>query len=425
MPSVYRSPGMPALMLVTLVGFTGYAVLLPTAPLWAIRGGADLAGAGLVNGVVLLFTVLTQPVVPGLLRRVGWGPVLAVGVALMGLPSLAHLATDALTPTLVLSAVRGLGFGVLTVTGSAAVAELVDPRRRGAAVGAYGLAIAIPQVALLPVAPWLAERVSFGVVFALGALPLLGIPGALVLGRHILGLSSGPTLTDTVSSPVTSDAGTSNRVTSDAGTSGTGTSSGSASRAGGSGAGRGVLGGIGPLLPPMLLLLGITLPGGALLTFAPQLVSDPALVVAMLVALNATAALSRWRIGSLADISGPRPFVAPLVIVGALGTAVVALGVRQDSPVMLLVASAVLGIAYGGLQNLTLLLAFAAVERERYGTASAVWNIGFDLGTGLGSVLIGAIAAGADFPTALLVAAAITAATLPLTLVGRRARAAA
>lgn len=415
MPSVYRSPGMPALMLVTLVGFTGYAVLLPTAPLWAIRGGADLAGAGLVNGVVLLFTVLTQPVVPGLLRRVGWGPVLAVGVALMGLPSLAHLATDALTPTLVLSAVRGLGFGVLTVTGSAAVAELVDPRRRGAAVGAYGLAIAIPQVALLPVAPWLAERVSFGVVFALGALPLLGIPGALVLGRHILGLSSGPTLTDTASSPVTSDAGTS----------GTGTSSASASRAGGSGAGRGVLGGIGPLLPPMLLLLGITLPGGALLTFAPQLVSDPALVVAMLVALNATAALSRWRIGSLADISGPRPFVAPLVIVGALGTAVVALGVRQDSPVMLLVASAVLGIAYGGLQNLTLLLAFAAVERERYGTASAVWNIGFDLGTGLGSVLIGAIAAGADFPTALLVAAAITAATLPLTLVGRRARAAA
>ena len=175
----------------------------------------------------------------------------------------------------------------------------------------------------------------------------------------------------------------------------------------------------------MLLLLGITLPGGALLTFAPQLVSEPALVVAMLVALNATAALSRWRIGSLADISGPRPFVAPLVVVGALGTAVVALGVRQESPVMLLVASAVLGVAYGGLQNLTLLLAFAVVERERYGTASAVWNIGFDLGTGLGSVLIGAIAAGAEFPTALLVAAAITAATLPLTLVGRRAGAAA
>ena len=80
MSSVYRAPGMPALLLVTLAGFTGYAVLLPTAALWVLRGGADLAGAGLVNGVVLLFTVLTQPVIPALLRRFGWGPVLATGV---------------------------------------------------------------------------------------------------------------------------------------------------------------------------------------------------------------------------------------------------------------------------------------------------------------------------------------------------------
>lgn len=388
MSSVYRAPGMPALLLVTLAGFTGYAVLLPTAALWVLRGGADLAGAGLVNGVVLLFTVLTQPVIPALLRRVGWGPVLATGVGLMGTPSLAHLLTDALAPTLALSAVRGLGFGVLTVTGSAAVAELVDPRRRGAAVGAYGLAIALPLVAVLPVAPWLAEEVSFAVVFGLGALPLLGIPGALALGRHFhQRAASEPAATPSSTSVV---------------------------------APTGRLRGIAPLIPPMLLLLGITLPGGAVLTFAPQLVDDPGLVVLLLVALNATAALARWRIGSFADIKGPGAFVPPLVVLGTLGMAGVALAVHWTSPVLLVVSGAVLGIAYGGLQNLTLLLSFAAVERGRYGTASAVWNIGFDLGTALGSVLIGAIAAGADFTVALLVAAGITLATLPLTLVGRR-----
>lgn len=388
MSSVYRAPGMPALLLVTLAGFTGYAVLLPTAALWVLRGGADLAGAGLVNGVVLLFTVLTQPVIPALLRRFGWGPVLATGVGLMGAPSLAHLLTDALAPTLALSAVRGLGFGVLTVTGSAAVAELVDPRRRGAAVGAYGLAIALPLVAVLPVAPWLAEEVSFAVVFGLGALPLLGIPGALALGRHFhQRAASEPAATPPSTSAV---------------------------------APTGRLRGIAPLIPPMLLLLGITLPGGAVLTFAPQLVDDPGLVVLLLVALNATAALARWRIGSFADIKGPGAFVPPLVVLGTLGMAGVALAVHWTSPVLLVVSGAVLGIAYGGLQNLTLLLSFAAVERGRYGTASAVWNIGFDLGTALGSVLIGAIAAGADFTVALLVAAGITLATLPLTLVGRR-----
>ena len=388
MSSVYRAPGMPALLLVTLAGFTGYAVLLPTAALWVLRGGADLAGAGLVNGVVLLFTVLTQPVIPALLRRFGWGPVLATGVGLMGTPSLAHLLTDALAPTLALSAVRGLGFGVLTVTGSAAVAELVDPRRRGAAVGAYGLAIALPLVAVLPVAPWLAEEVSFAVVFGLGALPLLGIPGAPALGRHFHQRAASEPAATPSSTSVVAPAGR--------------------------------LRGIAPLIPPMLLLLGITLPGGAVLTFAPQLVDDPGLVVLLLVALNATAALARWRIGSFADIKGPGAFVPPLVVLGTLGMAGVALAVHWTSPVLLVVSGAVLGIAYGGLQNLTLLLSFAAVERGRYGTASAVWNIGFDLGTALGSVLIGAIAAGADFTVALLVAAGITLATLPLTLVGRR-----
>jgi len=76
------------------------------------------------------------------------------------------------------------------------------------------------------------------------------------------------------------------------------------------------------------------------------------------------------------------------------------------------------GVAYGGLQNLTLLLSLAAVRREQYGTASAVWNIGFDLGTAVGSVLIGTLAAAFSFPPALLVAAAISLVTLPLALLG-------
>lgn len=62
----------------------------------------------------------------------------------------------------------------------------------------------------------------------------------------------------------------------------------------------------------------------------------------------------------------------------------------------------------------------SAVRPEQYGTASAAWNIGFDAGTGLGSVLVGAIAAGLSFPAALLVAAAIPLATLPLALLRGR-----
>ena len=69
---------MVPLAVMTSAGFSGYALLLTVAPLWAVHGGASTAGAGLVNGVLLLFTVLTQLLVPRALRTwpvlttVGW-----------------------------------------------------------------------------------------------------------------------------------------------------------------------------------------------------------------------------------------------------------------------------------------------------------------------------------------------------------------
>ena len=83
---------------------------------------------------------------------------------------------------------------------------------------------------------------------------------------------------------------------------------------------------------------------------------------------------------------------------------------------MLMIGAAMVGTSYGGLQNLTLVVTFHAVSRPHYGTASAVWNIGFDTGTGLGSVMIGMIAAGASFSTAMLVGGVMSLLTLPLAL---------
>lgn len=380
---------MPALIGVTLTGFSGYAALLTVAPLWALRGGADEAGAGLVNGVLLLFTVLTQLFVPGALRRVGWGPVMALGLVLMGLPALLHLASDALGPTLALSAVRGVGFGVLTVTGSAAVAELVEPTRRGTAIGAYGLAIALPNLAFLPLSAWAAQTWGFTPVFAVAALPLLGVPAAFALGRGVRRssgarqdapggtLPEGPTMA---------------RRTA-----------------------------YRSLARPTVLLLGVTLAGGALITFAPQLVDSGATVAAALFVMGATAALSRWRMGGWADRYGAGRFLWPLVTLTVASMALLAWTVGQSSPslgvlVTFVVAAGLLGVSYGGLQNLTLVLAFDAVPRRHYGLASAVWNVGFDLGTGLGSVLVGLVAAGVGFPQALVVTAGCAAVTLPLAL---------
>lgn len=380
---IWRQPGMAPLVVMTCAGFSGYAVLLTVAPLWVVEGGASTAGAGLVNGVLLLFTVLTQLLVPRALRTLGWGPVLAVGLVLLGVPGVLMSLDDGLVVVLALSAVRGVGFGVLTVTGSAAVAALVGARRRGEAIGAYGLAVAAPNLVLLPAGPWIAESVGFWVAFTVSALPLVGIPAALRLASALR--LSAPDLhpgASAASDPHDPESTAYRR-----------------------------------LLRPMLLLLVVTLAGGALITFTPQMVGSTSVAAIGLLLMGLSAALSRWRIGVLADRHGAQRFLVPLVVLTGAGMALVAWSVASSDDVRLgsfLVAMLLVGLCYGGLQNLTLVISFAAVSRRHHNLASAVWNVGFDAGTALGSVAVGVIAGLTSFSTALLVAGAIAVATLPL-----------
>lgn len=376
---------MAPLVVMTCAGFSGYALLLTVAPLWAVEGGATTAGSGLVNGVLLLFTVLTQLLVPRALQRFGWGLVLAVGLMLLGVPGVLLSLSDELGVVLALSAVRGVGFGVLTVTGSAAVAALVGAERRGEAIGSYGLAVAVPNLVLLPAGPWIAESIGFWVAFTLSALPLAGIPAALRLASA-LRLSAPDLHPGTTASPDPRDPES------------------AAYRR---------------LLRPMLLLLAVTLAGGAVITFTPQMVDSPSVAAGGLFLMGLSAAFSRWRVGVFADRYGAQRFLVPLVPLTGVGMALVSWSVASSDSVRVgsfMVAMLLVGLSYGGLQNLTLLISFTAVSRRHHNLASAVWNVGFDAGTALGSVAVGVIAELTSFATAFLVAGALAVATLPLAL---------
>lgn len=379
-------PGMRALLWATGISFAGFAALAPTAPLWVVRGGAGTAGAGLVNAVLLLFTVLSQPTIPLALRRLGWSVTLIGGAVLLGAPSLLMLLTPDLGPVLALSAVRGIGFASLTVCGSAAVARLVEPERRGRAVGLYGLAIAMPQLLLVPSAVWIADNVGFWLIFLLGASPLLGVAPARMLGKVIDGQPD--------DEPDHTGVGL-----------------------------RGLVGVFGRTVPFMILLTAATAAGGALITFAPQMVDAATIAGLGLLLLTATAAVSRWQFGALADRYGTRRLRWSLVLCNVAGLAAVAVAVAVPygtRTVVLLLGMALVGIGYGGLQNLTLVDALSVVPPRQVDFASALWNIGFDAGTGLGSLLVGLLAAGFSFPVALLVVAAGSLLTLPLAFVRAR-----
>ncbi|WP_324611230.1 MFS transporter [Mycolicibacterium conceptionense] len=355
--SVWRTPGMPALLGAVTLGFTGFALLLPAAPLWAAHIGADHLGAGLVNTVLMGCTVIAQLLVGRLLRRAGWPITLAVGLVLLGAPAVVHMFAHSLWSVLLLAGLRGFGFGILTVCGVDGIAGLVPAERRGAAIGAYGLSIAAPQFVLVPLAPWLAEQVSFELVFLLAGAPLVAVPLALVR-THPVPRPPAP-------------AGDHLPVS------------------------RG-------LINPIAALVVITAAGGAVTTFAPQFGSAE-MAFGALLGLTGTAAVSRWWIGGVADRYGAARFIAPMLGVGAAGLAAIAAGLAGQRAVVVIVGSVLVGVAFGGLQSLTLVQAFAAVGEHARGAVSVAWNVGFDAGTGLGSLAVGAVATATSFPAAFAV----------------------
>lgn len=355
---------MPALVAVSFTGFSGYAALLAVAPAWAVEGGANEAGAGLVNGVLLAATVATQLFVPWLLRRFGTTPVLVASLLLMGLAAPAYALSSSLAPVLAWSVVRGMGFGIVTVLGSTIVAHLVPPARRGEAIGVYGLAVAAPMVLLLPASVAVADGFGYGWAFAVAALPLLGVPWAVRLGR----------LVDRTTSASVLDTGDEAHLTD--------------------------LGTLRAVLRPTLVLFVVTLAGGAVITFAPQLGFDGLWAATALLVLGLSSALARWLVGSVADRRGAEIFVVPMLLVCAGGVGLCALAIAGDHPWLLVLGAVALGVPYGALQNLTLLLAFARVPGAGIPTASAIWNIGFDAGTATGAVLVGALAAAWSFGSA-------------------------
>jgi MFS family permease len=379
--AVWRYPGMPSLLVVSFAGFAGYAVLLAVAPLWAVRGGAGVGGAGLVNAVLLLTTVAVQTFVPWFLDRFGYTPVIVAGLLFLGAPALGYGLSAELGPVLAMSALRGVGFAVLTVVGSALVAQLIPAGRLGAAIGVYGLAVAVPMLVLLPLSVPIADGLGFTATFVLGALPLLGIPAAVLLGRalRVRGRPRDPVGAGPAPAAPAATVRTDRREL--------------ARRLG----------------PPMIILLSVTLSGGAIITFLPQLVGSSGLAAVSLFLLSLSAALTRWLVGGMADRTGPKPYLAPLLLLTAAG--MLALGWWASGPGstwVLLPAVVAVGAGYGALQNLTLVASFQQVSAERVNVASATWNIGFDAGTGLGALVTGYLATGFSFPVAFVVLAVIT-----------------
>lgn len=338
------------LLLIASVGtFSNYAPLLSVVPMWAAHGQAVAGGAGAATGVTMAGTVAAQLCMPWLQRRFRLSTVLAAGALVLGVPTFGYGLSSALGWILAVSAVRGAGFGVVAVAGSALVAELVPPSHRGRAVGWYGMAVGLPQVVLLPLGVWTAQHIGFGLVFAatgaasVAACPLI-LATRLLAGRHAV----------SVPRPA-------------------------------AGSVRGT-GRLRPLARPWLLVIVVSAAFGGITAFVPLMAGGSAIAPAALFGMSAAVIVGRWTAGVRGDRAAPGRLLLPSVAACALGMAGLAAAAFTGAVVLALPAAVVYGLGFGALQNDTLVVMFG---RADHGLASTVWNLAIDAGTGVGATAIG------------------------------------
>jgi predicted MFS family arabinose efflux permease len=108
--------------------------------------------------------------------------------------------------------------------------------------------------------------------------------------------------------------------------------------------------------------------------------------------------------------------VASVVLI--VGIVALSAGLSGPSDPAVVAGALCTGAAFGAVNSLTLVWAFARVGTADRPVASTVWNASFDAGTAIGAVLIGALAASPlGLWGAFLVLAAMIAAVTPLGMI--------
>ncbi len=356
------------------LGFCGFFVTLSSLPAYTASKGASASSAGATTTVMLAATVLCQPLVPRLLRRLSTSVTMSVGLVALGLPAPALIWASTGLPLYAVCVVRGFGFAVVTVTGAIMTSEVAPVGRHGQVSGLYGLAAAVPNLVMIPLSVLVLQRVGFWPIAMIATLPVLGAALAWNGRRretHARGHQAAPAAPDTRLAVVRT-------------------------------------------LAPATVLCALTIVGGAVVTFLPIERSTGYVASAGLLLYGFSGALARWRSGILIDrVGGTWPLLATCGV-AAVGVLALGTGLTTSVDAVTLLACLLIGGAYGAVQSITLVSTFARISAADRAVASAVWNAAFDMGTAMGALVIGVLAASPlGVWGAFAVLAALVVATIP------------
>lgn len=395
--SLWKAPGLAATLLSVFCAFGGWSLLLPVIPLAVIQQGGSDSLAGLSTGVFMGATVITQAFTPMIIRKVGFPPVMGLAGLLLGLPALVYVWDMSAVPLLVIAAVRGMGFGAVTVAEAALIAELVPPRLIGNSSAALGVAVGMSQLISFPFGLWLLGQFGGGAVFSMAA--IYATVGAVAAWWI-------PSRRKAAEAAAEGDISAPAEFTTSQAISGPQEEQTSAAT--------------WKLAAVPGFAIGAIATGFAgFSTFLAPAVEDIDLAVASLVAaaglsfLGGMQMLGRVLAGRYTARKGQAGHLAAwglssgIIGVGLAGLMVVLAPQGTTLVIAAFAAAGIFGFGFGIVQNEALLMLFERLPREKTTLASALWNMTFDSGTGVGAIVLGMVAGSLYYNGAFWVSGAV------------------
>ncbi len=329
----------------TLSLFSGYHALLVLIPLYLAAAGASPVIMGSATAVFMVAGVIGHIAGPLTVRGSTRAPFIATLLATSA-AAIAHLLTIATVPTLVLTAARGIAYGVGAVVSATAVAHLAPAPRRVQALAAYGGTAALPGIVASSAVVFIAEQAGFPAAFLLVA--------AITFAAVFLLL---PT-------PAPPDPGDAEALTR-----------------------------LGPLpattLPLAVLFTGAAMGYGAVLTFVPPHLtaqSVPASPFVLATALGLAA--FRWGGGVAVVRWGAARVLGSGLALGSIGMALLALLPAAHA----FLAGFTFGAGFGFAATATHSILTTRTQRTSLGKANAVFNVAWSGGMGIGAFVFGVVA---------------------------------
>ncbi|MBB6671619.1 MFS transporter [Cohnella nanjingensis] len=358
--------------------FTGFYLLLPTLPLYIKQLGASESQVGLAAGAFTLAAVATRPLVGGLLDRYGRRVFMIAGLLLFTLSMYAYDWVGGLAMLFALRVLHGVSWAFSTTAVGTSITDIIPSARRGEGMGYYGMAMTVAMAVGPMLGVWLIQGGSYHPLFLLAT----GFSVAALL----LALAA--------KTPYRPRGGRGRLQLFER-----------------------------SIASVMVAIFFLAAAYGGITTFVPLFaesvqVNAGTFFLVYAIALTATRPLA----GKLSDRRGEA-----FVIVPALAVTVAALLVLSFSHGFtgMSIAAVLYGIGFGSAQPALQSAALRLAHPDRRGVANASFTASFDLGIGLGSIVLGWVSQYTGYQTLFTVTAFSAAASMAVfaIFVRRRLRA--